>query len=305
MTILDRDMMHPYCTKEFAESLPHIGMAEAVPSWGTHVLRRPISNTPYFDSCGVYPITQFQTTSLDDGIQHLKNLGLISCTLVLTEDQLKTIPANRWHHLKPFKPHYIARSGIKAYTRYHRRYVSKAARQVDVGLLDLNSHLDEWIELYTYTADRHNFSPLHRFPNGHHETLASLNGITAVGAWVDQKLVSAHIWAHDQSTAHSHLVASNEQGYDTNAAYAVNDFSLNHFRHLNIVNFGGSAGLDGQLDGLARFKSGFCNDVMQSYIAGIILDPEIYATLSPKATPFFPAYRDPFLLSEVPHEHSR
>ncbi|MBX3486455.1 MAG: hypothetical protein KF798_00935 [Candidatus Paracaedibacteraceae bacterium] len=299
-------MVHPYCTKGFAESLPHIGIAEEISAWGTHVLDRPILHTNDRDCCGVYPLIQFgRNIDFTAGLQHLNDRGYISGTFVLTEDQLKEIPKDLLHHVKPFKPHYVARSGINAYTRYHRRYVSKANRQVETGILDLKTHLDDWIKLYDYTANRHHFSSMHRFPRIHHETLATLEGITSIGAWVNDELVSAHIWAHDDRSAHSHLVASTEKGYETNAAYAVNDFSLKHFRSLDMINFGGSAGFDGKMDGLARFKSGFCNDIIQSYVIGIILNQPQYAQLSQQPSTFFPAYRDPFLTQEVHHEHSR
>ena len=299
-------MPHPYCTREFAESLPHIGQASHVPAWGTYALIRDINNSNHKDICGIYPITRLgDQINFQAGIDQLRNDGFVSITLVITPDQLSKIPSNLVDHLKPFKQHYIAKSGIRAYTRYHRRYVTKANKQVRTEILDLAVHLNDWINIYDHTADRNHFSAMHRFLRSHHETLATLNGITAIGAWLDDQLVSAHIWACDDRSAHSHLVASNDLGYKTNAAYAVNDFSLNHFRNMDIINFGGSAGLDGQLDGLARFKSGFCNDVAQSYIVGIILDQKKYKDLSPAQTTFFPAYRDPFLKQEVLHEHTR
>lgn len=129
--------------------------------------------------------------------------------------------------------------------------------------------------------------------------LQSQAGITAIGAWLADELVSAHVWVSDGRYVHSHLAASSDAGYKAGAAYAVYDASLRAFPAAELLNLGGGAGIgDDPDDGLARFKRGFANDSAQSYICGEILDRTRYEALSQYGgtggeVTFFPAYRRP------------
>ena len=115
--------------------------------------------------------------------------------------------------------------------------------------------------------------------------------------WLDGKLVSAHLWVSDGRYVHSHLAASNPEGYGAAAAYAVYDASVRHFAAAELLNFGGGAGpSDDPRDGLSRFKKGFANESAAAYICGAILDEGQYHELVrrrgvPPDTLFFPAYR--------------
>jgi hypothetical protein len=127
--------------------------------------------------------------------------------------------------------------------------------------------------------------------------LANLEGVTTIGAWVGDDLVSAHIWARDDDCVHSHLAASSELGYATGAAYAVNHASIAHFSNARVINLGGNAGrLDDPNDGLARFKAGFADGTAQSYLCGAVLRPRDYEQLvdlfeANGPRDYFPAYR--------------
>lgn len=168
-----------------------------------------------------------------------------------------------------------------------------------VAALDLKTGWESWQALYDYIIADMKLTGLHAFPAAHHAALAEIEGFTAIGAWVGGELVSAHVWAHDGGHAHSHLVASNAKGYECRAAYAVNDFSMQHFAGKKILNFGGGAGFaEDAHDGLARFKRGFSNTTAHSYLCGAILDPEKYEAFSAargsvQNPGYFPAYRAP------------
>ncbi|MBY0406131.1 MAG: hypothetical protein K2Q01_00430 [Rickettsiales bacterium] len=201
--------------------------------------------------------------------------------------------------IRPFKTHYVYRKakGMVAYVSHHRRALRRALKEVRVGILDVRQHTHAWQSLYDDLTRKLELSGLHAFPIAHIEEIAGIEGVTAIGAWHEDALVSAHIWVSDGTYAHSHLVASNQKGYDTQAAYAVNDFAIRHFSRETLLNFGGGAGLNEQdTDGLARFKRGFSNDTAQSHLCGVVLDKERYAALcmakeiSPE-TAYFPAYR--------------
>lgn len=137
------------------------------------------------------------------------------------------------------------------------------------------------------------------FDYQYHELLAHMDEVTALGAWLEEELVSCHIWIRHQKIVYSHLAASSEDGYKRRAAYAINHRAIEYFSDSEIINFGGSAGIDTQsLDGLARFKAGFSNDSAHSLLCGTILNNSAYEELCKSssinpATKYFPAYRTP------------
>jgi hypothetical protein len=140
---------------------------------------------------------------------------------------------------------------------------------------------------------------MHDFPLRHHEALAQLSGVAAIGGFSESRLVSCHIWVCHGGHAMSHLVASNDTGYAIGAAYAVNDASIELLSECEVLNFGGAPGAqDGDADGLVRFKRGFANTTAPAYLCGKVLDAETYTTLSRQAggpiqSGYFPAYRQP------------
>lgn len=290
-------MTHPYQNSDFARSLAHWGAALHVPAWHTSVIVRNGQ-----DAAGVYPFAVLPPDAdITAGLDFLKHQGLASVVLVLDEFHHPSLDALKPHFtlLRPFKEHYIYRParGPIAYDSHHKRALKKANAQVTCSVVDMHKHWRDWAKLYEHLIRDMRLSGLHAFPDLHHEALSKIEGFTTIGAWIDGELVSAHVWAHSDTHAHSHLVASNEKGYEARASFATNDFSMQHFANHEVINFGGGAGVaTSEGDGLARFKRGFSNDVAHSYIAGAILDEARYAALceaNPKAkdTAFFPAYR--------------
>jgi hypothetical protein len=162
-------------------------------------------------------------------------------------------------------------------------------------------NLDAWINAYSKIVRRHGLDAMHLLPQIHHETLAALPEVTALGAFIDDRLVSGHVWIRAGQWVRPHLAASSQVGLAVGAAYAVNEFALRHFGDCELINFGGTPGalgvpLDPAADGLIRFKRGFCNAVAPSYIAGAVLNPKAYDALCARAQEstagtFFPAYR--------------
>ncbi|MFW0778037.1 MAG: hypothetical protein ACN2B6_10010 [Rickettsiales bacterium] len=290
---------HPYARIIFAESLSHWGKALFVEEWHTPVILREIDGGG-IDAAGVYPFCVLpKDADIAGGLERLKQHGAVSVVMVLDDFHRPELDVLKPHFpmLRDFKTHYVHdyAKGEPQYDSHHRRGLRKAQQQVRVDVVDLKTHWRDWQKLYDYIIRDMKLSGLHAFPAAHHEALAPLEGIAAIGAWMDDELVSAHIWAGDGEMMHSHLVASNAKGYETRAAYAVNDFSIKHFAGAKLLNFGGGAGVaDAEEGGLARFKRGFSNATAKSYIAGAILDEERYAALSgDPTTSFFPAYRDP------------
>lgn len=292
-------LVHPYKTMKYAQSLAHWGEAFYVDAWQSPVILRKIDGGG-FDAAGVYPFCVLpKDADIAAGLARLKEHGAVSVVLVLDDfhrPQIQTLEPH-FSLLRPFKTHYVhdPKKGEVSYDSHHRRSLRKAQKQVKIGVLDLSKDWQNWHALYDYIIKDMGLTGLHAFPTAHHQVLFHLEGITAIGAWAGDELASAHIWAEDGETIHSHLVASNAKGYETRAAYAVNDFSIKHFSAAKIINFGGGAGIDNsEDDGLARFKRGFANDTAQSYLCGAVLDAEKYNELSSgKKTDYFPAYRVP------------
>lgn len=300
-------MTHPYAGEAYARSLAHIGVAFAVPEWGGHMLVRSTPCGTREDAIGPYPLTVLAADAdVEGGLVRLKAAGLVSAVLVLDHrlrpamSPLEIASAT----VRRFKSHYLHdRSlGAVAYGKHHRYELRRSLARVVVSEISLADHLPDWEALYGELATRHGLGGLHDFPRVHHETLASLAGLRTFAAFVDGRLVSAHLFVTHDGHAISHLAASAAEGYQTGAAYAVNDLALTELTDCAVINFGGGAGTgDDPADGLVRFKKGFSNSVEPSYLFTAVLDDDAYRALSADraGTAFFPAYRGPRQLERV------
>lgn len=294
-------MTHPYAGEAYARSLAHIGVPLAVPEWGGHVLVRRTPCGSREDAMGPYPLAVLEgDADVGAGLARLKAAGLVSVVLVLDDRQRPALSAmeSAGAAVRRFKSHFVHdRSlGPVTYGKHHRYELRRVLARTVVSEISLADHLPDWEALYGELTTRHGLGGLHDFPQAHHETLAGLPGLRTFGAFVEGRLVSAHLFVTHDGHAMSHLAASAPEGYQTGAAYAVNDLALTELADCAVVNFGGGAGTgDDPADGLVRFKKGFSNCLEPSYLFSAILDPEAYAALSAgrAGTAFFPAYRGP------------
>lgn len=296
-------MTHPYATGAYAQSLSYWGRPLEVPEWKTWVIVREVEPGIY-DAAGTYPIAVLaENADIQGGLERLKSHDLVSVTLVLDDFNRPPVQdlEQSFSVTRPFKSHYIYRRalGELSYGRHHRYELRRALQVVNVDELDLQKNAADWYALYSTLTERHGLTGVHAFPREYHSAMASLDGMKAIGAWVNGELVSCHIWVEFDGHVHSHLAASSALGYSSRAAYGVNNKALEFFGNANVINFGGGAGMASDLsDGLAKFKHGFSNDTAQSYICGAVLDPNRYEELVTRrsinpATTFFPAYRAP------------
>jgi hypothetical protein len=294
-------MTHPYATADYARSLPHVGRALSVPAWGAHVLVRPTPAGGREDATGPYPLCVLAPQAdLAGGLEQLRAAGLVSLVLVAGEGLAPPREAleSAFDFVRPFKTHYVydRALGPRSYAKHHRYEVKRAHQHVAAREIRLSEHLDAWRNLYAELAARHAVGSLHAFPDEHHQTLARLEGVRAFGAFVEDRLVSAHVFVVDDGRAVSHLAASSPEGYARRAAYAVNDLAIEALDDCEVINFGGGAGFaDDPADGLVRFKKGFSNTTAAAYLCGSVLDAEAYGALSAGAAggAYFPAYRGP------------
>lgn len=301
-------MTHPYATPEYAATLSHVGKPFEVPEWGTHVIVRDISLGATYtgvqdvgsgqDVVGTYPVTVFkEDADVAGGLGRLKDAGFVSATIV-TDDFHRPDHMRGFDVVREFKTHYLHRGPGHSFAggyyphQEHRRKIRRAKRDVVCREIALKAHLDAWVALYDTLVRRHILEGVHAFPRESFKALAEIDGITAIGGFVGDEMVCCNLWAVHEGRAHSHLVASNEKGYELRASYAVTDFAIRHFAHCDIINLGGSAGHGNKDDGLAQFKRGFSNAESPAWLCGAILNREAYDALSGgRTSDYFPEYR--------------
>jgi hypothetical protein len=292
-------MSHPYASAAYARVFE--GLAEPLwtPAWGAYVLVREIPGGGR-DAIGMYPLAPFAPDAdIAGGLAWLKAQGLVSIGLVpdlSTAPPLADLQA-AFGLCVPFKTHFLVEYDQPVeFTKHHRGKIKRAAEKVRTEVVALADRLDTWCSLYDTLIDRHEIGGLSAFSRSAFESLAEMEGLTAVAAFAGDAIVSMHLWVADPvaGCGYSLLAATSAEGYRLSAAYAVNDLSLRQLSHLSRVNLGGGAGLQTGEDGLTYFKRGFSNAQAQAYFCAAILDEARYAALSGgTATPEvpFPAYR--------------
>lgn len=303
-------MTHPYARADYAATLGHIGRPVAVPEWNAWVLARPTPCGTREDAVGVSPLTVIAPEAdLGGGLARLKALGLVSVVLVWG-DRLgppPTVLEVAFDITRPFKSHQVLdRSlGPLAFGKHHRYEIKRALSRVVAAEIALGDHLPAWAALYGELAARHGLGGTHIFPPEHYALLAALPEVRTFAAFIDQRMVSAHLFVTHQGHAMSHLAASAAEGYAAGAAYAVNDLAARTLIDCDVINFGGGAGMgDNPEDGLVRFKKGFANAVAPARLCGAVLDADAYRALSIDTVDsgFFPAYREPRKVEQA-NEH--
>lgn len=279
--------------------MPHLWL----PGSRTHVLLRPIPGTDRVDAMGCYPLC---VLSGADGLQAdfelLRARGVVS--FVGVTDCLSqpdpTALARAFDVCRPFKTHYTYDATAEGadYSKHHRDRVRRALKSCEVREVSLAEHLDDWMRCYETLVEKKGISGIQDFDRAYFEKLAALPGFFLVGAFVEGRMESGHIWLRHERWAYAHLAASTPVGYKLRCAFPIYDFAIRALRAECVIDFGGGAGVstDGQ-DGLSQFKRGFANGERTNLLCGAVIDREAYAALAESrgtsATPYFPAYRAP------------
>lgn len=300
MTTPDRPL-HPYASEGYSKtfSLPRLWL----PGSRTHVLLRPIPGTDRVDAMGCYPLCVLTgADGLEADWELLRAKGVVS--LVLVTDCLSQPPAESLaHHFelcRLFKTHYTydAKAPNADYSKHHRDRIRRALKSCEVRQVPLAEHLDEWMACYSTLVEKKGISGIQDFDRSYFQRLAEVPGFFLVGAFVDGKMESGHIWLRHERWGYAHLAASTPVGYRLRCAFPIYDFAIRGMREQCVIDFGGGAGLstDGQ-DGLSQFKRGFANGERSNLLCGKVLDSAAYAALAAARgttnTSFFPAYRAP------------
>lgn len=308
-------MTHPYARPDYAAALGHIGRPVAVPEWDAWVLARATPCGTREDAVGVYPMTVISAEAdLAAGLARLKASGLVSVVLV-AGDRLGPQPValeSAFDIARPFKTHQVLDRdvGPLAHGKHHRYEIKRALGRVVAVEIALGDHLPAWEALYGELTARHGLGVAHVFPPQHYALLAALPGVRTFAAFIEDRMVSAHVFVTHAGQAVSHLAASTAEGYAAGAAYAVNDLAVRTLADCRVINFGGGAGMnDNPNDGLVRFKKGFANSAAPAWLCGAVLDAQAYQALSADSldadsvdSGFFPAYRGPRKVEQA-NEH--
>lgn len=262
-------------------------------SWA---LQRPIEHTEYYDLTGLYPLWYGESVAKAQMAESLGAQNAISFVgVVLEENQPRD-----WDYLAPFKTHYITDLQKPITFSQHHQYEARRARKqhVEARIVLLKDHIDSWIHMYASLVTRHNIHGLTVFSCAYFQRLAMCPEVLAFAAFQDEQLLAMHLFAITDENLTSHLATSTDTGYRLGAMYAINAAVLAWAQAsgFRAVNWGGCAGSVDQFDGLAKFKQGFSNTTRQSYVAGVVGMPEIYAQLCAgnptlNQPSFFPGYR--------------
>jgi hypothetical protein len=287
---------HLLASRAYAVGLAGEAAVLAVPPWGSHVVRRIVSDG-LEDAAGVYPLSVFQAPrDLPAGLAQLTDAGFVS--VVTAPDPLLTDPAElarAFAVLRPYKIHHLIdpARGPFAPDKHHRYEIRRAWRGCTVEVVSLQAHLDDWRALYAGLVALRRVSGPADFSDAYFQALAAAPPVVAFLARVDGACAAMSLWFAAEGVVYNHLNAANPLGYAHGANFALYDAAISHFLGAGVINLGGGLSTGEAGDGLAAFKRGFANASVQSYICGAVLDAARYAELS-RGRPddgYFPAYR--------------
>ena len=296
--------MNGYSHPAYAASLAEFGCPLALPRSGGWLLERPITDTPYRDAMGCYPLFACNDWSkLDLDLEELRG-ELVSVAIVADpfgehdpEHLRKCFPTL----VTPFKEHLVtdlSRSPESFVAAQHRRKARKALEQLDVQRCeDATLLLDDWIELYANLIRRHGIRGLTAFSAESFKAQLAVPGISMFRATDGDETVGITLWYTDRDVAYYHLGAYSERGYESGASFALFWRALEYFssQGLKWLNLGAGAGVSGSNDGLTRFKRGWSTGTRTAYFCGRVFDQSKYdeavSARNITATDYFPAYR--------------
>jgi len=271
---------------------------------GGWALKRHIGSTNLLDAVGTYPLLCCQRWSgLLDDIRELRDHGFVSFTAVIDpfcptgEEFLRACFPDK---LVRFKKHYIAdlRGDIdQNLSPHHKRSLKASLKRTEVEeVTAAESYANEWITLYEeLCAYRDITGGFALFSRPALAAQLALPGALVLRGFNENGVTAMQIWLHDGDHAYFHLGASNQSGYDDKAAFALTWHALHKLKQkgVHLADLGGTSGEeDSDKSGLALFKAGWSTHALPAWLAGAVLSPERYSTLSSGIEgDYFPLYR--------------
>lgn len=147
-----------------------------------------------------------------------------------------------------------------------------------------SSDVNKFIRLYSETMERNNASNFYYFSNDYFKHLFSRSDVALYEVSKDSKTLSMAFVLFGEEIAHYHLSANSKVGRDLNANYLMLDeiFIDAKSRGKSQFLLGGGRGRS-EDDELLAFKKKFGSESRSFYIAGMILDKQVYEDLNRKA----------------------
>jgi hypothetical protein len=270
----DRDLTHPYCSDSYSRAVEEPGArSRYVPEWGAFVLIREGLG-------GVCRATGFQPLAPLDpscdvkaGLEALRRDGIASVSLVVDPMWCPepSVLQAAFDTCSTFRVHYFVdrEKGIH-YQKRHRNRLNQARRVGRVEEIQLAEHLGRWHDLYSQSVANHQIQQ--PFTQAYFEQLAALPAVRAIAVRVNGEIVAMTVWVRHWDTLYFHDGASSATGFETSAAYAAYAHAIESETSCRYVLLGGSAGFrDERLGGLAKFRRGFSNGSVHSYMCGAAL----------------------------------
>lgn len=294
-----------YQSATYAHSFSEHGILQHLDSCKGWVISRQIPTTSYRDAIGLYPLFCCQNwNSLIRDIKALSN-DLVSVCLVpdpfgnYTDDLLK----EAFDYVRPYKTRYItelSRSPDKFVSNHHRKYAEKGFKVLDIDVCERpEDHLDEWINLYSHTCQKHRITGMAAFSREAFRLQLSVPGVVMFRAKHNGEPVAIHIWMTNNRVGYGHLAGHRSDVYELNASYALYWYALHWFHnkidHLDLGSVSGITPNEG--DGLSFFKRGWSTETRVSLFCEKVLNADSYTELL-QTVPrhqghYFPAYRTP------------
>jgi hypothetical protein len=270
-----RSVPHPWCSEAYARAFEEPGVqALRVPEWGTHVLVRD-GRWGTRQATGIKPHASLNPgCDLRAGLETLRQHEITSVSLVTDPMWCPDVAAlqQAFDACHTFKQGYLVEreERVRIHKR-HRNRINQARRAGKVREVSLVDHLERWLELYQQNVTKRRipqpFSPVY------FERLAELPGLRTVAVFVEDEMVTITIWMAHQDTLYFHDAASSATGHATSASYVAFAHVIENANDFRYLFFGGSADFyEDSLDGLARFKRGFSNGSLLSYLCSATLN---------------------------------
>lgn len=296
-------MLTGYMHPGYSESLKEFGTPQKLPCSGGYILKRQVPGFPDHDAMGCYPIFACPDWSLIHvDLEALKNE--LVCISLVTDPFSDTKPdylRKCFDSVKTFKEHFIAdlsQSPNDFVSKHHRYYGRKAMKKLNVEVCsEPIKYLDEWIDLYSVLAERHNIRGIKAFSRKAFSKQLSLPGLTMFRANLEGVTVGLNLWFVQGEVAYDHLSAYSSEGYALRVSYALKWYAIQYFsERLRWADLGGRAGIgkEGE-DGLDKFKMGWSTGTLPVYFCSHVFDQEKYDEIVKKKDikdhSYFPAYR--------------
>ena len=204
-----------------------------------------------------------------------------------------------------YKDHYftdLCRPLKEFVSAHHQRNARHALLDLRVERLEKpRDYLRTWIALYDDLVQRHRIQGIAAFSSQAFAAQMRVPGFRAYAAFREENIVGMILWFVAEETAHYHLAAYSEAGYQLKASFALFWHCLQALAAEGIrwAALGGGAGTFAASEGLSRFKQGWSTETRPAYFCGRILDQARYAELVARSgnrdSTYFPSYRSPAL----------